>query len=64
MCQAAHQYGQENLLEFEHLLGDVGEFVPPSEEVVVAFDSEGSVGLGREDGGGASEAAGPGGASI
>lgn len=45
-------------------VGDVGEFVPPSEEVVVAFDSEGSVGLGREDGGGASEAAGPGGANI
>lgn len=48
---------------FEHLLGDVGEFAPPSEEVVVAFDSAGSVGLGREDGG-AREGAGPGGANI
>ena len=49
---------------FEGLLGDVGEFAPPSEEVVVAFDSVGSVGLGREDGGGAREGAGPGGANI
>lgn len=48
----------------EHLLGDVGEFAPPSEEVVVAFDSAGRVGLGREDGGGAREGAGPVGANI
>lgn len=45
-------------------VGDVGEFAPPSEEVVVAFDSAGSVGLGREDGGEAREGAGPGGANI
>lgn len=48
----------------DHLLGDVGEFAPPSEEVVVAFDSADSVDLGREDGGGAREGAGPGGANI
>lgn len=42
----------------------MGEFAPPSEEVVVAFDSAGSVSLGREDGGGAREGAGPGGANI
>lgn len=42
----------------------MGELAPPSEDVVVAFDSAGSVGLGREDGGGAREGAGPGGANI
>lgn len=42
----------------------MGEFAPPSEEVVVAFDSADSVSLGREDGGGAREGAGPGGANI
>lgn len=42
-------------------MGDVGEFAPPSEVVVVAFDS---VGLGREEGGGTREGAGPGGADI
>lgn len=45
-------------------VGDVGEFAAPSEEVVVAFDSVGSVGLGRDDGGAAREGAGPGGANI
>ena len=49
---------------FDHLLGDVGEFGPPSEEVVGAFDSAGSVDLEREDGGEAREGAGPGGANI
>ena len=42
----------------------MGEFAPPSEEVVVAFDSAGRVGLGREDGGGAREGDGPVGANI
>lgn len=45
-------------------VGDVGEFVPVSEDVVVAFDSVGRVGLEREDGGLAREGAGPGGANI
>lgn len=51
------------------LLGEAGEFVPRSEEVVaavvavvvVAFDSAGSVGRWRDGGGGASEGVGPGG---
>lgn len=42
----------------------MGEFVPPSEEVVVAFDSAGSDGLEREDVGGANEGAVPGGTNI
>lgn len=49
---------------FDHLLGDVGECSPPSEEVIVAFDSAGSVCLAREDWGGAREDAGPEGANI
>lgn len=49
---------------FDHLLGDVGEFAHPSEEVLAAFDSAGRVGLGKEDGGGAREGKGPGGANI
>lgn len=53
-----------SLLVFDHLLGDVGEFAPPSEEVVVALDSVDSVGLEREDGGEAREGAGPGGTNI
>lgn len=50
--------------EIEHLLGDVGEFAPPSDEVVLAFDSAGCDGLEREDVGGAKEGAVPGGANI
>lgn len=45
-------------LHFGNLLGDVGELGPPSEDVVEAFDSAGSVG------GGTREGAGPGGANI
>lgn len=52
------------LLHFDNLLGDVGEFAPPSEDVEEAFEFAGWVGLGREDGGGAREGAGPGGANI
>ncbi len=49
---------------FQHLPGDVGECAPPSEEVVVAFDSAGSVGLTREDWGGPKDGDDPGGAKI
>lgn len=42
----------------------MGEFAPASEDMVVAFDSVGRVGLEREDGGLAREGAGPGGANI
>lgn len=48
----------ETWLHFDNLLGDVGELGPPSEDVVEAFDSAGSVG------GGTREGAGPGGANI
>lgn len=48
----------EICLNFDHLLGDVGELGPPSEDVVEAFDSAGSVR------GGTREGAGPGGANI
>lgn len=46
------------------LLGDVGEFGPPSDDVVVGFGSTLSVGLEREDAGGAREGAVPGGTNI
>lgn len=42
----------------------MGEFAPPSEDVVGAFDSAGSVTLGSVDGGGAREGAGPLGANM
>lgn len=49
---------------FDHLLGEVGEFAPPSEEVVVALESADNVDLVRDDDGGARGGAGPGGANI
>lgn len=46
------------------LLGEEGDFVPRSEDVLEAFESAGSAGRWREGGGGAREAEGPGGANI
>lgn len=64
MSPCKHIYTVKLYKHFDHLLGDVGEFAPPSEEVVVALESADSVGLGRGDGGGPREDAGPGGANI
>lgn len=46
------------------LLGEDGDFVPCSEDVLEALDSAGNVGRWRAGGGGTREAVGPGGTNI
>lgn len=54
----------EDCLCFQHSLGDVGEFAPLSDDVVVALDSAVREARGREEDGGAREGADPVGANI